>query len=246
MPLMLILVIGTLTGTDFLVRSALSTARLLGGPLRFCQRRFRFVSVARAMARQRGFTLLELLVVILVIGLIMSFASLSVGQTGGRVADEEGRRLAALIQLAEEEAILRGEERVVELESNAYQFSLLGPAGNPVAMDDGTESTFRARELPAGVTLTATLNGEEAKLVAHKAQPKDEAKIDADADDEDKSKTEKKERERLEGPAIMLLSSGEMTPFVLDVRAEDGSIYRVTGDFNGKVTYTGRVESQSR
>ena len=244
MPSMRILVIGTLTGTDFLFRSAISTARLVGGPLCFCRLRIRPTGQGRPSVIQRGFTLLELLVVILVIGLIMSFASLSVGQTGGRVADEEGRRLAALIQLAEEESILRGEERVVELESNAYQFSLLGPAGNPVAMDDGSESTFRARELPGGVTLTATLNGEEAKLTAHKAQPKDEAKIDAD--DEDKSKTEKKERDRLEGPAIMLLSSGEMTPFVLDVRAEDGSIYRVTGDFNGKVTYTGRVESQSR
>lgn len=196
--------------------------------------------------KQQGFTLLELLVVILIMGLIASFASLSVGQTGGRVADEEGRRLAALIQLAEEEAILRGQERVVRLESNAYNFALLGPTGNPVPMDDGTESTFRARELPGGVILSALLNGEEAKLLPHKEAPEEEEQDpDALSKSEAKIDNEEKEPERLEGPAIMLLSSGEMTPFVLDLQSGDGAIYRVTGDFNGKVTYLGRVESKN-
>lgn len=199
---------------------------------------------------QRGFTILELLVVILIIGLISSFAALSVGQNEGRVADEEGRRLAALIQLAEEESILRGEERAVELESNGYKFSLLGPTGNPVPMDDGTDATFRSRQLPASVTLTAVLNGEEAKLTVGKEAAKDDVKDKQEeegaASAEDKKNDKDAGPERLEGPAILLLSSGEMTPFALDLHSDDGAIYRVTGDFNGKVTYLGRVEPQSR
>ena len=61
--------------------------------------------LARARLANRGFTLLELAVVILIIGVLATFAMLSVGN---RVQEDrlenEARRMKALVQLAGEEA----------------------------------------------------------------------------------------------------------------------------------------------
>ena len=55
----------------------------------------------------RGFSLIELLVVVLLVGIILTMATLAVGPTTG--ADDsaaEARRLAALLELAREQAVL--------------------------------------------------------------------------------------------------------------------------------------------
>ena len=60
-----------------------------------------------------GFTLMEVMVVLVLIGIITSFAVLSVGgRTGQRLA-EEGQRLIALVELHQQEAILSGELRAI-------------------------------------------------------------------------------------------------------------------------------------
>ena len=59
--------------------------------------------------QQAGFTLLEMMVVVVIIGIIMSFATLSIGG-GDRRADElkrEAQRFMALLELASSEAIKR-------------------------------------------------------------------------------------------------------------------------------------------
>src|SRR3990172_1677903 len=56
---------------------------------------------------QRGFTLLELLVVLFIIGITLSFAMLSVGdRTKEHSVQQEAQRLAARLALAGQEAIL--------------------------------------------------------------------------------------------------------------------------------------------
>ena len=56
-----------------------------------------------------GFTLLELLLVILIIGIILSFAALSIGRGNERAIEDEMRRLAGLIELAAQEATLESQ-----------------------------------------------------------------------------------------------------------------------------------------
>jgi general secretion pathway protein H len=74
----------------------------------------------------RGFTLVEILVVIVIVGVIISFAVLSIG---GRAVDErldnEARRLRELITLAADEAVLQGTELGFVQTAEGYAFLAL-------------------------------------------------------------------------------------------------------------------------
>lgn len=108
--------------------------------------------------RAAGFTLLELMAVILIIGIIVSFASLSIGQNSSRIVQEEVERLHGLIQLAGEEAVLQGREIALEFDRDRYQFLELGGDGwQPIEED----KMFRKRPLPETVELELTLEGVE-------------------------------------------------------------------------------------
>jgi len=97
-----------------------------------------------------GFTLLELLAVIVIIGIIISFASLSIGQNSSRIVQDEAERLHGLIQLAGEEAVLQGRELALEFDHDRYRFLELGKEDwQPVEEDD----LLRERPLPEAVEL---------------------------------------------------------------------------------------------
>ena len=69
-------------------------------------------------------TLLELLVVLILIGVIATAVTLSVGLAGpaGTLPAEEAQRLARLIQLQCQEAILQTQELGVQIQPPAYLF----------------------------------------------------------------------------------------------------------------------------
>ena len=71
----------------------------------------------------KGFTLIELLVVIVLLGIVTSFAVLSMG-TGSteRQMEEEAKRLHALIKLVQEESIIQAKEIAMEINKNEYSF----------------------------------------------------------------------------------------------------------------------------
>jgi len=60
-----------------------------------------------------GFTLMELLVVLFIVGLITGVGMLSVGQSGSRQMEQAAHRIASQIQLASDEALLTGQRRAV-------------------------------------------------------------------------------------------------------------------------------------
>lgn len=74
--------------------------------------------------RLRGFTLLELLVAIVIAGVLIGVATLSVGgfERGLRF---EADRLAQLLSLAREEALVRGAPIRLEIDDERYRFTIL-------------------------------------------------------------------------------------------------------------------------
>ena len=101
-----------------------------------------------------GFTLLELLAVIVIIGIIISFASLSIGQNTSRIVQDEAERLHGLIQLAGEEAVLQGRELALEFDHDRYRFLELGTADwQPIEAD----KMLRERPLPEAVRVKLML-----------------------------------------------------------------------------------------
>jgi len=146
----------------------------------------------RLFALQRGFTLLELMVVIIIIGIILSFAGLSArGDSRAAQLKREATRLMALVDMASEQAMMRSEQLAVRFGDRDYEFMSL-QNGKWVALHDA--GPLRARELPRGMELQLEL--EENPPPGLQA-------------------------EDTEAAQVFLLSSGEMTPFMLTFSAPE-------------------------
>ena len=162
--------------------------------------------------RSEGFTILELLVVILIIGMILTFAALSVGGGADRTVEQEAKRLTALLRLASEETIMNSKDMVMLISRTQYSFMNLSPDGRQLLPVEKEDITFRPRELPDDVLIKeAEIAGESVSL-------------SVEQDEEDP-------------PKIYIFSSGEMIPFVIQVGRDDGPDYEITGDFTGRVDY---------
>lgn len=159
-----------------------------------------------------GFTLIELLVVLVIIGISVTLAVLSVDLDQSHQLREDARRLAALIQLAHQEAILESREISVQLGDDGYRFFALSPDGNWVPWKK--HGPFGPRKLPKDYRMDVNIEGQQSQkertLGGKKAPPS----------------------------LVYILSSGEITPFDLTLsRDRDADAYRVTGKLNGDVTW---------
>lgn len=163
---------------------------------------------------QRGFTLLEILVVLVVIGFLVGVTTLSLGGSSRvEVLDNEAKRLYALLDLATQESILQSAEMMVELEPHTYTF--FGYNGEEwVPLED--DEMFRARELPEDITLSAVVDGAEMQSLLFEGR---------------------------ESTQIYLLSSGEVSPFEITMQLEDGPAFMLRGTMMGALSLEGPVET---
>jgi general secretion pathway protein H len=70
----------------------------------------------------RGFTLLELLVVLVIVGLTLGFVSVNVMPSEEQALQNEAQRIALLMQLARDEAIVRNRPIAFEADGERYRF----------------------------------------------------------------------------------------------------------------------------
>ncbi|MRW91005.1 type II secretion system protein GspH [Duganella sp. FT80W] len=74
------------------------------------------------MRRARGFTLIELLVVMVILGITLGLVSLSAMPGQKQSMLQDAKRIALLLQLARDEAIVRDHQIAFEADSNSYRF----------------------------------------------------------------------------------------------------------------------------
>ena len=147
------------------------------------------------------------MVVLVIIGVMVSFLGLSVG--GDKTAEQlltEAQRIKTLVRLAQEEAVMRGEEYAIHFGDNDYQFLILRNSKWVKISDD---PVLRKRTLPDGMELRLDLEDNPLPNLSV-----DEADL----------------------PQVYLLSSGEMTPFELLFEAEKTEFtYRLKATLLGEV-----------
>jgi general secretion pathway protein H len=161
----------------------------------------------------RGFTLLEIMVVLVLIGIIFSFAVLSIGRNDqDEAVKRETRRLATMIDMANDEAVIRGEELAIHFTEKGYDFLILRIEGWRELQDDRLLHSYK---LPEGIRVRIEVEGDPPGL----------GQEDKKADD-------------TLTPQVYILSSGEMTPFTAIFEAEYSRVrYHLTASMLGKLDW---------
>src|SRR5271154_3682105 len=113
-----------------------------------------------AAMRSKGFTLVEILVVLVIMAVVISLAVLSVNATGrDSQLDEESRRIEGLVGLLHERALLEGRDFGLRIEPSAYEFVVYDPRRDRWLTFD-QEHEFRHRVLPKGLSFQLELDSQ--------------------------------------------------------------------------------------
>lgn len=164
------------------------------------------IVVLRYRQYQRGFTLLEMMLVLVIVGVMVGLVALNLGGNPAREVDKEARRLQAVLTMASEEAITLGVELALAISNNEeqqfYQLLVLDPEElqwilppEPLNQTD----LFASHVFNSNIYWQLELEGAEL----------DDRQLDQ------LSRVMSLNTEQGLRPAILLLSSGEMTPFKL-------------------------------
>jgi general secretion pathway protein H len=166
--------------------------------------------------RSKGFTLVEILVVLVIMAVVISLAVLSVNATGrDSQLDEESRRIQGLVDLLHDRALLEGRDFGLRIEPAAYEFVVYDPRRDRWTMLN-QEQEYRHRELPKGISFQLQLDSQTVVI-----KPIDRS-LSNDAPPP---------------PQVAIAASGEGTPFRLTLlRDATQARASVDGDALGKIT----------
>jgi general secretion pathway protein H len=176
--------------------------------------------------RSKGFTLVEILVVVVIMAIVISIAILAIGTTGRDAQlDEESRRIEGLVGLLHERALLEGRDFGLRIEPSAYEFVVYDAHRDRWTTFD-QEHEFRHRDLPKGVSFQLELDSHVVVI-----KPIDRS-LSTNAPP---------------APQLAIAASGEGTPFRLTLlRQGTAARASVDGDALGKITHTSSNQPEKR
>lgn len=175
-----------------------------------------------------GFTLIEVLVIVIIIGIVSAAVLLSFGVLGDdRALQQQARRFASLVDLAADESLMQGRDYGVEFTRSGYRFLEYDPLSGQWQEIIGDE-IFRPRQLDEGLDLELVLEDRSISLGERFA----EAVTDGEEEEDEKRADDF-------APHVLIMSSGEVTPFNLYIlRPADRSELHV------EMSVTGEIEIQ--
>lgn len=102
-----------------------------------------------------GFTLIEMLVVLMIIGVAAGAVTLGIGSvTRGPSVETEARRLAARLQAASDDAMLGDRLIAFTAEKHGYGFATFAAGG---ALIPRTDDALGFHQLPSGIVVTLSV-----------------------------------------------------------------------------------------
>lgn len=185
--------------------------------------------------RHAGFTLLEVLLVALLMGLVAAAVTISINVAGPEQAlKKQAQRFMSATEMVLDESVLSGQFIGIVIDEDEYQFVFYKEGKwMPVEQD----RLLATQQMEPGVVLDVVIDG--MPLVQEDEQ--DESWFDEPFIDEESEEEKKKHPE----PQILLFPSGEMTPFELNFATIDDELkpvnVLVVGDALGRLTL-GRVD----
>jgi general secretion pathway protein H len=183
----------------------------------------RYGSTYSRCRAQSGFTLIEIMVVLVIIGVMASTVVLSI-RTDKRAEhmEVEMQRIQALLKMAREEAVMQNQEMALRVGEDSYSFEILGDKGWQAITDD---KLFRERKVVEGTELALKVDNLEINFGQQQAAVGDD---------------------KIPPPRIYILSSGEIMPFELILRTHDQTLqYSLKAEQDGTVTLTTPEEGVS-
>jgi general secretion pathway protein H len=179
----------------------------------------------QAARRASGFTLLEVLVVVVIIGIITTMAVISVSVLGGdHEMQQEATRLQAILTQAREDAMLQSRDIGLRIDETGFEF-LEYDGRNELWHVIPDDPLLRARALPEGLRLALRLEEREVKL-----KPRQPETV----------------RDPI-SPQVVLQASGDLGPFdVIFSRDGTDEQRRVSGTPEGKIELHDDAREQRR
>lgn len=181
--------------------------------------------------QQKGFTLLEILVVVFIIAIIMSISVLSLNLVrDDRDLRNEAQRLISLIELAQDEGVLQGREFGIEFLRGGYRFVEYDPFSGAWA-DVPFDDELRLRTLPEDMELDLVIEDRRIALES-------DAAMIADPDDDSPTRGIQDY-----SPHLYIFSSGDMTAFNLFIyRQFSDDRVAIEADVLGNIEFSSEGE----
>lgn len=198
--------------------------------------------------RAGGFTLIEIMLVILLMGTVASFVVFNaIGSDPQKELEKEVKRFEVVVSMASDFAVLNQQQLGVRIDKQQNQYVFLLLDENDVWREISQDKVFSAYPLPEQFSLKLVLDDlpwEEEDNLFSDGIFDEESSFDQDivqiGDEEEKPP---------KPPQIFLLSSGEITPFSVEFIYEpqfsdhDPSYFKVNGIDSLPLEREGPLES---
>ncbi len=169
------------------------------------------------LRQPRGFTLLEMMIVVVLMGLMAVAVIPSVSTAGSqKKLEEQAKKFVAITELVMNETVLSGQFLGIVVDPDGYHFVVYKDENwRPMTSD----RLVSEHHMDQGITLEVIVDG----LPLQQSDEENESWFDDDDPfaDQDASGFDK-DKKKYPQPQIMLFPSGEISPFELRFISKDG------------------------